>query len=198
MGIATLNSLGINANIVFSTVGDAVEMYKDRRLDAILFCNAAGNANVVDATTTVPSRWISLTEEERTQVLEKELKGKSSPDVLTHEHFANIPEGEVIQTINDHGSLNVTLDMPDDVVCETLSIYWGQYEEIKASLSGLNGEPQHILLATTKVHPAAAKYYKDAWNIDVPQDKILQDNTSNPALKRGPAVADPRFLLVVF
>ena len=177
VALGTLRALGFedgkNITIVYSTVGDAVEMYKDGNLDAIVFCNAAGSAGIVDATTTVASRWISLTEEQRTTVLNGELKGMNAPDVLKHEHFANIPEGTEIQTINDHGSLNVTLDMEDDVVTEILTIYWDQYKTIKESLSGLNGTPESILLATTYVHPAAAKYYKDVWNIEVPAEKIL-------------------------
>ena len=169
---ATLSALGIQAEMLYSTMAEQVEMYKDGLVDCFFLTSAGGNANVLDATTSVESRLVTLTDEEIEKCVTGALKGKSSPDILTNEFYSFIPEGEEIRVMNDHSTVNVIAELDDDAVYEILTIYWDNQAEMRETLKGLNGAPEHILLATTYVHPAAARFYKDRFNIEIPAEKI--------------------------
>jgi len=171
IAMGTLNSLGIQANFLHSTLAEQVELYKDGRVDCFFLTSAGGNSNVLDAANTVESKLISLTEEEMRKCEEGALKGRSSRDVLTNEFYSFIPPGEKINVMNDHSSVNVLATMDDQVVYDILDCYWSQHENLRATLKGLNTKPENILMATTYIHPGAARYYKEVWNIDIPAEK---------------------------
>lgn len=175
MALGTLNSLGIQAaNLLHSTIVEQIELYIDGRVDAIILTSPGGNANVLNAFNSVPSRLISLTEEEMQKIEEGDLRGKSARDVLTNEFYSFIPPGEAINVMNDHSSVNVLATMDDQVVFDILDAYWSQHEELRATIGILTGLPEHILMATTYIHPGAARYYREVWNIDIPSERILR------------------------
>ena len=169
----TLSSLGIKADLLFGTSAEQVEQYKDGRADAYMMTSSAGNANVVDAQNTIESKFIALTDEEIKKCLEGDLKGLSSPSKLTNEQYNWIPVGEEYNVMTEFSCLNVLPEMEDHVVYELLDLYWKNYDELHSNFIGLNCGPEDILLATIPVHPGAAKYYKEVWNIDIPADRIM-------------------------
>jgi hypothetical protein len=172
IAMGTLNALEIQADFVFSTMLEQVELYKEGRVDSFFLTSAGGNSNVLDAANSVESKLISLSDEEIERILGGELKGRSSRDTLTNEMYAFIPPGEVIHVMNDHSSVNVIATMDEQVVYDILYHYWSQHPELSATLRGLNTRPEHILMATNYIHPGAARYYKEVWNIDIPIEKI--------------------------
>jgi len=173
IAMGTLKSLGIKADFLHSTMLEQVELYKEGRVDSFFLTSAGGNSNVLDAANSVESKLISLSDEEIKKILEGDLKGRSSRDTLTHEMYAFIPPGEVVHVMNDHSSVNVIATMDDQVVYDILDCYWSQHKDLSATLRGLNTIPEHILMATAYIHPGAARYYKEVWNIDIPSEKIL-------------------------
>jgi len=169
----TLNALGIEADLVFSTMAEQVELYQEGRVDAFFLTSAGGNANVVNAAHAVESRLISLSDEEIEKILGGNLRGRSSRDILTNEIYSFIPPGEEIHVMNDHSSVNVIATMDEQVVFDILYHFWNQHHYLSATLRGLNTVPEHILMATAYIHPGAARYYREVWGIEIPSERVM-------------------------
>jgi len=172
IAMATLEALGIEAELVFSTIGEQVELYQEGRVDAYFVTSAGGNANVVNAAHVVESRLLSLSEEEVERIMQGGLQGRSFPGVLTHETYAFIPPGEEITVMTDHSSVNVIADMDEQVVFDILYHFWNQHSYLRATLRGLNTTPEHIMMAAIYIHPGAARYYREVWGIDIPSERV--------------------------
>jgi TRAP transporter TAXI family solute receptor len=168
IALGTLSSLGIKPlDTVFSTPTEMVDMFKDGLIDCMMYTSGAGNSLILDATNGIDAKFISLSDEEIQKCLDGDLKGKSNGDTMDHSIYSAIPEGEVIGIMNDYSSINVVAGMEDQIVYDILTLYWDNLESMRSGLKGMNGTPENIMLVNASVHPAAAKYYKDKFNIDV-------------------------------
>lgn len=172
IAIRTLSSLGITANIMHSTNAEQVELYMDGRADVYMLTSAAGNANVLNAMNTVDSRLISLTDEEVRMIMEGDLKGLSSPALLTNEMYDFIAPGEEITVMTEVSVLNVIADMDDQLVYDILDLFWSNHAELFENFRGFNTSPEDILLISSPVHPGAARFYRERFNIEIPAERI--------------------------
>jgi len=173
IALRTLSSLGINAKILTSTNAEMLELYKDGRADCYMLTSAPGNANILDAMNTINSKLISLTDEEVQKCVEGDLKGLSVPSKLTNAMYPFIAPGVEINVMTEASCLNVIVGMDDQLVYDLLDLYWSNYDELYANFRGLNCKPEEILTCSTYIHPGAAKFYKERFNIDIPADKVL-------------------------
>jgi len=169
----TLSALGVNANFVYTTSAEMVDLYIDGRVDVFMLTSAGGNANVINVMNSVNSRLINLTDEEIQTVLEGELRGRITATQLTNDIYDFIPEDAPLNVLMEITVLNVVDTTEDHVVREILDIYWSQHADLFAVLRGLNGLPEDILRVSAYIHPEAARFYEEVFNIYIPADRVL-------------------------
>jgi len=169
----TLSALGVNANFVYSTSAEMVDLYIDGRVDVFMLTSAGGNANVINVMNSVDSRLINMTDEEIQKAMEGDLRGRITATQLTHDIYDFIPEDEPINVLMEITVLNVVDTTEDHVVREILDIYWSQHADLFAALRGLNALPEDILRVSAYIHPEAARFYEEVFNIYIPANRIL-------------------------
>jgi TRAP transporter TAXI family solute receptor len=176
MAKGTLDSLGItNVHYVYLTSGEVADMFIDGQIDAYISTNPVGNAIIVNVITSVDSRFISLTEEDRQIAMSGRLAGRVNPGYLTHYDYPEaIPAGQRVITITDYGSSSASINVPDDIIYDIVSIFWENIDEIRiVAAGGTNADMEDITLATGLIHPGAARFYRER-GIYIPDSKITQ------------------------
>jgi len=172
--VGTIRALGIDANIVFSTNTEAIEQYQEGRIDAFMWTAGPGNSVIMQALDAAPSRLISLSEEEALAVASSaELSGRTAHGFTYLRYWGLEPADQTVRHMTNTSDILVRYDMPDADVVEMLEIFWNNIDDLRDALAAINGVPESIIDATSPVHPAAARFYREVFNIEVPAHLLI-------------------------
>jgi len=172
--VGTLQALGIDAEIIFSTNVEAIEQYQEGRIDAFMMTAGPGNSVIMQALDAAPSRLISLSEEEAQIVTSSEiLSGRVARGSTYLRYWSLEPGNQTVTHITNTSDFLVRYDVPDVDVIEMLEIFWNNIDDLRSTLAAINGVPESILDASSPVHPAAARFYREVFNIEVPAHLLI-------------------------
>lgn len=161
-------AIGVKPKFIFSTPSEAIEMVKDRRVDAMMYNVGAPWGGLMDAASARPMRLIAMTNEELKKCLAEmpwgfgaTIPAKTYPwqneDVLTL---------AFLQTVNARPGLS------EDIVYKLTKAAWEHWDEVvKATKAAEWVKPQDIVHMVAPVHPGAAKYYQEK-GIKIP-DRLI-------------------------
>ena len=164
----TCKALGIKPKYVFSTPQEAVEMVKDRRVDAMIYNVGNPWSGLMDIATTTKVRILAMTPAEQKKAHEG--VPYQVPGIMPAKTYSfqdvDIPGAVSYQTVN------VRPGLPDDLVYKLCKVIWEHWDEVvKASPAAKWVKPQDIANMVAPIHPGAAKYYKEA-GVQIPDNKI--------------------------
>lgn len=160
--------LGIKPNYVYSTPGEAIDMVKDRRVDAMAYGVGAPWSAIMDIVTTRPIRFIPTTPEEQ-----KKING-----ALPYMVADTIPaktysfQNEDYHTTMGLQTINVRSGLPDELTYRLAKTAWEHWDEVvKATSAAKWVKAQDMVHMIAPIHPGAAKYYREI-GIQIP-DRLI-------------------------
>jgi TRAP transporter TAXI family solute receptor len=150
--------LGIKPIYVYSTPGEAIDMVKDRRVDAMAYGVGAPWSAIMDIVTTRPIKFIPTTPEEQ-----KKISG-----ALPYMVADTIPaktysfQNEDYHTTMGFQTINVRSGLPDELTYRLAKTAWEHWDEVvKATSAAKWVKAQDMVHMIAPIHPGAAKYYKE-------------------------------------
>lgn len=160
--------IGVKPKFIFSTPSEAVEMMKDRRVDAMIYNVGAPWGGLLDVGSAREVRLISMTDDE----LKKVLAG------LPWAYKALMPaktypwQKEDVLTIGFLQTVNARPGLSEDIVYKLTKAAWEHWDEVvKATKAAQWVKPEDIVNMVAPVHPGAAKYYQEK-GIKIP-DRLI-------------------------
>lgn len=164
----TFKALGIKPKVVFATPNETIEMFKDRRIDAITYNAGAPWSGIMDAATSQKVKFVPLTVDEQKQI--QKAMPYHIPGILPAKTYSFQTEDVRFNTVYQHVIARGTL--PADLVYKMTKVVWENWAEVvKGAPAAKWVSPKDILNFVTPVHPGAAKYYREV-GIQVPDSKI--------------------------
>jgi hypothetical protein len=163
-------ALGIKPKFVFSTPTEAIDMVKDRRVDAMLYSVGAPWSAIMDIATDRPIKLISMTPEEQKKVAAT--LPYQVPDTIPAKTYS-------FQTQDYHTTMGlqniiVRPAIPEEVVYKLTKaalVHWD--EVVKATSAAKWVKAGDIVDMIAPIHPGAVKYYKEI-GIQIPEKLILK------------------------
>jgi len=160
--------LGIKPKFVYSTPAEAVEMVKDRRVDAMVYGVGAPWGGLMDVAAAQKVRLIPMTPEEQKKV--HATYPYQVPDTLPAKTYAF--QDEDIATTQGLQTVNARPGLAEDLVYKLCKVAWENREEVvKASPAFKWVKPGDIVYMVAPIHPGAAKYYREI-GIQIPDRMI--------------------------
>ncbi|MBI5968021.1 MAG: TAXI family TRAP transporter solute-binding subunit [Deltaproteobacteria bacterium] len=150
--------LGIKPKFIFSTPSEAIEMVKDRRVDAMIYGVGAPWGGLMDIAAVQKVRFLPMTPEEQKKV--HAAYPYQVPDVIPAKTYAfqteDIPTTMGFQTVNARPGLT------DDLVYKLIKVIWAHWDEVvKAAPAAKWVKPQDMVNMVAPIHPGAVKYYRE-------------------------------------
>lgn len=150
-----LNTLGIKANIVTSTPDEMVEMFKDNRLDAIIYFAGAPNSIFLDIASAREIKFIPLTSEEQ-----QKMAFAFSPSQITDKDYAFVTTP--VPNLIDYQCVLANDNVSDEVIYKIVKAVEDNWGEFAASLPATKKvSAKDIVNLKTPIHPGAIKYYEE-------------------------------------
>lgn len=163
-----LKVLEIASKFVFSTPTEAVDMVKDRRVDAMAYGVGAPWSGIMDISKDVQIRLIPMKPEEQEKVA-KTLPYLSS-SVMPAKTYSF--QTEDYPTVSTYPNLIVRPDLPEELVYKLTKVAWEHWDEVVKGVSAAKWvSPKDIVHMVAPVHPGAVKYYKEI-GIHIP-DRLI-------------------------
>jgi uncharacterized protein len=160
--------LGVKPKLVFSTAAEAVEMMKDRRVDAMVYGVGAPWSGVMDVATVQKVRFLVMTREEQQKI--SAAHPYQVPDVIPAKTYAF--QTEDIATTMGFQTINARPGLPDELVYKLVKTIWEQWPEVvKASPPARWVKPADMLQMVAPIHPGAVKYYREV-GVQIP-DRLV-------------------------
>jgi TRAP transporter TAXI family solute receptor len=164
----TFKALEIKPKVVFATPNETIDMFKDRRIDAITYNAGAPWSGIMDAATNAQVKLVSLTPEEQIKI--QKAMPYHIPGVLPAKTYAFQTEDVRLNTVYQH--VIARGDMPADLVYKMTKVVWENWDQVVKSAPAAKWvSPKDILNFVTPVHPGAAKYYREI-GIQIPDGQI--------------------------
>jgi TRAP transporter TAXI family solute receptor len=163
--------LGIKPNYVYSTPAEAVDMVKDRRVDAMAYGVSAPWSAIMDIATTQPIKLIPMTPEDQKKIVE------ASPyqvaDTIPAKTYSFQNE-DYHTTLQGYQCINVKSGLSDELAYRMAKVAWEQWDEVlKATAAAKWVTAKDIVNMVAPIHPGAAKYYKEI-GIQIPNRLIVK------------------------
>ncbi len=162
--------LGIKPKLVFSTPAEAIEMMKDRRVDAMVYGVGAPWSGVMDVATSQKIKFLSMTPDEQQKI----------QAAFPYQVAAVIPaktysfQNDDVRTTMGFQTINARPGLPDDLVYQLVKTIWTQWPDVvKASPPARWVKPADILQMIAPIHPGAAKYYREA-GVQIPDHMVFK------------------------
>ncbi len=151
-------AIGIKPKYVYSTPGEAIDMMKDRRVDAMIYGVGAPWSGIMDLATVQKIRLITMTPEDLKKV------NTSAPylatDVIPAKTYSF--QKADIHTVLSIQSVNVRPGLSEDLVYLLTKTTWQHWDEIVKSLAAAKWvKPQDMTKMVQPLHPGAARYYRE-------------------------------------
>jgi hypothetical protein len=160
--------LGIKPKFVFSTPQEAIDMMKDRRVDAMIYSVGAPWSAIMDIATDRPIKFISMKPEEQKKVAET--LPYQVPDTIPAKTYSF--QNEDYQTTMGLQNIIVRPGIPEEIVYKLTKVAWEHWNEVvRATAAAKWVKSGDIVNMVAPVHPGAAKYYKEI-GIQIP-DRLI-------------------------
>ena len=161
--------LGIKPSYVYSSPAEAIDMVKDRRVDAMAYGVGAPWSAIMDIVTTQPIKFIPMTPADQKKVV----------DAIPYEVADVIPAGtysfqkeDYHTTIQGVQNINVRQGLSPDLTYKMAKVAWENWDEVvKATAAAKWVTAKNIVNMIAPIDPGAAKYYKEI-GIQIP-DRLL-------------------------
>jgi uncharacterized protein len=151
--------LGIKPNYVYSTPAEAVDMLKDRRVDAMAYGVGAPWSAIMDVNTTQPVKFIPMTPEEQkkiTTAIPYEVA-----DVIPAKTYS-FQTADYPTTLQGIQCLNVRKGLNPDLTYKLTKAAWEHWDEVvKATSAAKWVTAKNIVNMIAPIDPGAARYYKE-------------------------------------
>ena len=164
----TCRVLGIKPKFIFSTPSEAIEMMKDKRVDAMVYGVGAPWSSIMDVATVQKIKFLPMTPEEQKKVT----------DALQHQSYATLPaktytfQTEDVPMTIYFQTINARPGLSEDLVYKLVKVIWDNMDEVvKASPPAKWVKKADILKMVAPIHPGAAKYYREV-GVQVPDRMI--------------------------
>jgi len=161
-------ALGIKPKFVYSTPQEAIDMVKDRRVDAMIYGVGAPWSGLMDAATAVKLKLIPMIPEEQKKV--HAAYPYQVPDTIPAKTYSF--QTEDIRTTMGFQTIIVRPGLADDLVYKLCKVIWEHWDEVvKASAPAKWVKPGDMVHMVAPIHPGAAKYYREI-GIQIPDRMI--------------------------
>jgi len=161
-------ALGVKPKFVFSTPQEAIEMMKDRRVDAMLYSTGIPWSGVMDIAASQKVKLIPMTQEEQKKI--HSVAPYRVPDTIPARTYSF--QNEDVPTNAGFQTINVRPGLPDDLVYKLCKVIWDHREEVlKASAAFKWVKPADMVHMVAPIHPGAAKYYREI-GVLIPDQQI--------------------------
>ncbi|MGB4438121.1 MAG: TAXI family TRAP transporter solute-binding subunit [Sedimentibacter sp.] len=153
-----LNALGINAQLSVSTHEEMLEMFKDNRVDAIVYFGGAPYSGILDIASGRDIRLIPFTAEEQTTINNK-IPSLSIADIPKSAYNFLVDDVPVVRSLSD---VLINKDISEDVVYNIIKSTFDNWDDIVATVpaAGSIGIEDATSLIMP-IHPGAVKYYEE-------------------------------------
>jgi len=161
-------ALGVKPRYIYSTPNEAIDMVKDRRVDAMIYGTGAPWSGLMDAATAQKIKFIAMTPEEQKKVYSAApwMVPNTIPAKTYSFQNEDVPTIVTIQTINARPGL------PDELVYKLCKVIWERWDEVvKASPASKWVKPADMLSMVSPLHPGAAKYYREV-GVPIPENRV--------------------------
>lgn len=160
--------LDIKSKFVFSTPTEAVDMVKDRRVEAMAYGVGAPWSGIMDISKDIQIRLIPMKPEEQEKVA-KTLP-YLSPSVMPLKTYSF--QNEDYPTVSTYPNLIVRPDLSEDLVYKLTKVAWEHWDEVvKAVPAAKWVSPKDIVNMVAPIHPGGVKYYREL-GINIP-DRLI-------------------------
>lgn len=152
--------------------GAALQAFQDGQFDVMMYPTAAGNSALEQLG---PIRLLSLTDDALETEVWKNYSKEESRDVgiIPAGIYANVETDTPVRTAEYTMQAAVNASMDDDTAYQLTKAFWENLDQAKSDIKVLGpvnpATPMKGMSA--KVHPGAAKYYKEI-GIEIPADKM--------------------------
>ena len=164
----SLKALGIKPRYVYSTPQEAIDMVKDRRVDAMIYGVGAPWSGLMDIATAVKVKLLPTTLEEQKKICAA--LPYAAPDTIPAKTYTwqteDVPTTMALQSVNVRPGLN------DDLVYKLTKVIWEHWDEVvKASPPAKWVSPKEMMNMVAPIHPGAVKYYREI-GINIPDQLV--------------------------
>jgi TRAP transporter TAXI family solute receptor len=160
--------LGIKPNYVYSTPTEAVDMVKDRRVDAMAYSVGAPWSAIMDIATDRPIKFLHMKPEEQKKIADT--IPYQVPDTIPAKTYSF--QTEDYPTVMGLQNLIVRPGLSEELVYKLTKTAWEHWDEVvKATAAAKWVKAKDIVHMIAPVHPGAAKYYKEI-GIEIP-DRLI-------------------------
>jgi TRAP transporter TAXI family solute receptor len=150
--------IGVKPKFIFSTPSEAIEMVKDRRVDAMIYNVGAPWGSLLDAGSARELKLIGMSDEE----MKKVLAGLPWGFEATMPARTYPWQKENVRTLGFLQTVNVRPGLSADVVYKLAKAAWEHWDEVvKATKAAEWVKPEDIVNMFAPVHPGAVKYYQE-------------------------------------
>jgi len=164
--------LGIKPKFVYSTPQEAIEMVKDRRVDAMIYGVGAPWGGLMDVAASVKVKLLSLTPEEQKKV--HDAYPYQVPDTIPAKTYAF--QNEDVHTTMGLQTINVRPGLPDDLVYKLVKVIWEHWDEVVKVVPAAKWvSPKEMVNMVAPIHPGAVKYYREV-GIQIPDHLVWKKN----------------------
>ena len=161
-------ALGVKPKCVFSTPQEAIEMVKDRRVDAMIYSTGIPWSGLMDAATGQKIKLFAMTQEEQRKI--HRAAPYRVPDTIPAKTYSF--QNEDIATNAGFQTVNVRPGLADDLVYKLCKVVWEHRDEVlKASPASKWVKPPDMLHMVAPIHPGAAKYYREI-GVQIPDHRV--------------------------
>jgi TRAP transporter TAXI family solute receptor len=163
--------LGIKPNYVYSTPAEAVDMVKDRRVDAMAYGVGAPWSAIMDIATTQPIKFIPMTPEDQKKIITA--YPYQVVDIMPAKTYSFQNE-DYHTTLQGLQSINVRSGLSDELTYRMAKVAWEHWDEVvKATAAAKWVTAKDIVNMVAPIHPGAAKYYREI-GIQIPNHLIVK------------------------
>ncbi len=150
--------LGIKPNYVYSTPSEAIDMVKDRRVDAMAYGVGAPWSAIMDIVTNMPIKLIPVTPGDQKKVAAA--LPYMVPDTIPAKTYSF--QNEDYPTLMGLQTINVRPGLSDDLTYRLAKTAWERWDEVvKATAAAKWVTAKDMVHMIAPVHPGAAKYYRE-------------------------------------
>jgi hypothetical protein len=150
--------LNIKPKSILSSPNEAVDMVKDKRVDAMAYGVGAPWNGFMDIATSLPIRLVPITLEEQEKIAKP--VPHMFPVVMPAKTYSF--QNEDYPTVGAYPSLIVRPALSEELVYKLTKAAWEHWDEIvKAVPAAKWASPKDIVNMVAPIHPGGVKYYRE-------------------------------------
>jgi len=161
-------ALGIKPKFVYSTPTEAIDMMKDRRVDAMIYGTGPPWSGVMDVAADRKLKFICMTPQDQKKV--NAASPYLGPMTLPPKTYSF--QSEPCPSVGGVQEVNVRPGLPEDLVYLLAKTGWQHWDEIVKSLPAANWvRPPDMARVIAPLHPGAARYYREV-GVQIPDSLV--------------------------